>query len=87
MARVGKKVMQFLENERYVAVVVDGKIHMYATLSKAKQSPATLERSRFRFSLASSSIGQPTSSALRPGRSHSARTLPQLDFMARWVQF
>jgi len=29
MAREGKKVMQFLENGRYVAVVVDGKIENY----------------------------------------------------------
>jgi hypothetical protein len=29
MAREGKKVMQFLENGRYVAVVVDGKITYY----------------------------------------------------------
>lgn len=30
MARQGKKVMQFLENGRYVAVVVDGKFRAYA---------------------------------------------------------
>ncbi len=29
MARVGKKVMQFLEGGRYLAVVSDGKIHLY----------------------------------------------------------
>jgi len=29
MAREGKKVMQFLENGRYVAVVVDGKMKTY----------------------------------------------------------
>jgi hypothetical protein len=34
MARDGKKVMQFLENGRYVAVVVDGKLHTYARLTK-----------------------------------------------------
>ena len=33
MARAGKKVMQFLENGRYLAVVVDGKIHTYARLN------------------------------------------------------
>jgi len=30
MAREGKKVMQFLEGGRYVAVVADGKVHLYA---------------------------------------------------------
>jgi len=30
MARSGKKVMQFLEGGRYVAVVADGKVHLYA---------------------------------------------------------
>jgi hypothetical protein len=30
LARDGKKVMQFLENGRYLAVVADGKIHLYA---------------------------------------------------------
>ena len=30
MARNGKKVMQFLEGGRYVAVVADGKVHLYA---------------------------------------------------------
>ena len=30
MAREGKKVMQFLENHRYIAVVVDGKLKSYA---------------------------------------------------------
>jgi hypothetical protein len=30
MARNGKKLMQFLEGGRYVAVVVDGKVHLYA---------------------------------------------------------
>jgi hypothetical protein len=29
MARDGKKVMQFLERGRYIAVVVDGKVHLY----------------------------------------------------------
>ena len=29
MARSGKKVMQFLEGGRYVAVVADGKVHFY----------------------------------------------------------
>jgi len=30
MARDGKKVMQFLEGGRYIAVVADGKLHLYA---------------------------------------------------------
>jgi hypothetical protein len=30
MARNGKKVMQFLEGGRYIAVVADGKVHLYA---------------------------------------------------------
>jgi hypothetical protein len=29
MARSGKKVMQFLEGGRYIAVVADGKLHFY----------------------------------------------------------
>jgi hypothetical protein len=29
LAREGKKVMQFLDHGRYIAVVVDGKTHMY----------------------------------------------------------
>ena len=29
LARQGKKVMQFLEQRRYVAVVVDGRVHFY----------------------------------------------------------
>jgi hypothetical protein len=29
MARQGQKVMQFLEHGRYVAVVADGKVHLY----------------------------------------------------------
>jgi hypothetical protein len=29
MAREGKQVMQFLEHGKYVAVVVDGKVHVY----------------------------------------------------------
>jgi hypothetical protein len=29
MARSGKKVMQFLEGGRYLAVVADGKVHFY----------------------------------------------------------
>jgi hypothetical protein len=29
MARAGKKVMEFLESGRYVAVVVNGKVHLY----------------------------------------------------------
>jgi len=30
MARDGKKVMQFLEGGRHIAVVADGKVHLYA---------------------------------------------------------
>jgi hypothetical protein len=37
LAREGKKVMQFLENRRYVAVVVDGKVIMYKALREAKE--------------------------------------------------
>jgi hypothetical protein len=29
LAREGKQVMQFLEHGRYIAVVVDGKVHLY----------------------------------------------------------
>lgn len=34
LARQGKKVMQFLEQRRYLAVVVDGKVHLYARASR-----------------------------------------------------
>ena len=30
MARSGKKVMQFLESGRYIGVVVNGNVHLYA---------------------------------------------------------
>jgi hypothetical protein len=36
MASQGKKVMQFLENGRYIAVVADGKIKTYSRLAKKK---------------------------------------------------
>jgi hypothetical protein len=29
LARKGSKVMQFLEHGRYIAVIVDGKLHLY----------------------------------------------------------
>ncbi len=29
LARSGKKVMQFLESGRYIAVIVDGTVHLY----------------------------------------------------------
>jgi hypothetical protein len=29
LASEGKKVMQFLENGKYIAVIVDGKVHLY----------------------------------------------------------
>jgi hypothetical protein len=31
MARNGQKVMQFLEGGRYIAVVADGKVHLYGS--------------------------------------------------------
>jgi hypothetical protein len=34
MARAGEKVMQFLENGRYLAVVSDGKVHFYKKSSE-----------------------------------------------------
>jgi hypothetical protein len=34
MAREGNKVMQFLSEGRYVAVVVDGKVHVYSGRKK-----------------------------------------------------
>jgi hypothetical protein len=34
MARQGKKVMQFFDGGRYVAVVVDGKVKTYSTISR-----------------------------------------------------
>lgn len=30
LARSGKKVMQFLEGNKYIAVVADGKVHVYS---------------------------------------------------------
>jgi hypothetical protein len=30
MARSGQKVMQFVDGGRYIAVVADGKVHLYA---------------------------------------------------------
>ena len=36
MARDGKKVMQFLEDGRYIAVIVDTKVHMYGSPSKPR---------------------------------------------------
>ena len=35
MARAGKKVMQFLENGQYLAVVSDGKVHFYKKVPEA----------------------------------------------------
>jgi hypothetical protein len=32
LARDGKQVMQFLERGKYIAVVVDGKVHLYKSL-------------------------------------------------------
>ena len=29
LAKEGKEVMQFLENGKYIAVIVDGKVHLY----------------------------------------------------------
>ena len=37
MARAGKKVMQFLDGGRYLAVVGDGKVHLY---QKSNRDPA-----------------------------------------------
>jgi hypothetical protein len=36
MARDGKKVMQFVEDGRYIDVLVDGKVHVYGSSSKPK---------------------------------------------------
>lgn len=38
MARSGKKVMQFLEAGKYVAVVVDGKAHLYPPTREKPQA-------------------------------------------------
>jgi hypothetical protein len=35
MARSGRKVMQFISDDRYVANVVDGKITLYSTRTKS----------------------------------------------------
>src|SRR4029079_17076678 len=35
LARQGKKVMQFLQERRYIAAVVDGKVHFYGTSGRA----------------------------------------------------
>jgi hypothetical protein len=37
MTRKGSKVMQFLEQGRYVAVVVDGKLHTYARADSSSE--------------------------------------------------
>ena len=39
LARHGSKVMQFLHQRRYIAVVVDGKVHFYGN-----EAPGQLER-------------------------------------------
>jgi hypothetical protein len=36
LARQGKKVMQFLQQGRYIAVVVDGKVQFYGTLGDGR---------------------------------------------------
>lgn len=38
LARQGKKVMQFLEQRRYVAVVVDGRVHFYVREARDQTS-------------------------------------------------
>ena len=38
LARQGKKVMQFLQERRYIAVVVDGKIQLYGTSTRTLQA-------------------------------------------------
>ena len=40
LARKGKKVMQFLQQRRYIAVVVDGKVRLYGNpqLSDSRQT-------------------------------------------------
>lgn len=37
LARQGKKVMQFLHQRRYIAVVVDGKAHLYQRVNLSDQ--------------------------------------------------
>lgn len=39
MARAGKKVMQFISNRRYVAVVVDGKVQPYRRPEDKRSKP------------------------------------------------
>ena len=39
-ARAGKKVMQFLGDTGYIAVVIDGQVHFYGK-SKAKPRPVS----------------------------------------------
>ena len=47
MARKGQKVMQFLENGKYLTVVADGKVHLYEAVQLARvglsQRPSTNE--------------------------------------------
>ena len=38
LARQGKKVMQFLQERRYIAVVVDGKVQFYGTSAPTLQA-------------------------------------------------
>lgn len=37
MAREGKKVMQFLQGRKYIAVVIDGKVKVYGKLSDSSK--------------------------------------------------
>jgi len=39
LAQQGKKVMQFLEQRRYIAVVVDGKLHLYGKTPHSGEAP------------------------------------------------
>jgi hypothetical protein len=42
MASEGKKIMQFLENGRYIAVVADGKIKTYTRPTKNKSTDSSM---------------------------------------------
>ena len=46
LARQGKKVMQFLQERRYIAVVVDGKVQFYGTSAHALQTLAKRKDAR-----------------------------------------
>ena len=46
LARQGKKVMQFLQERRYIAAVVDGKVQFYGTSARVLQTLGNRKEAR-----------------------------------------